>query len=71
LPKLRQGRGVYCGSIGYFGFNGQLDLNIAIQPPCFHKARRGSGRRGITARSEPAEYEETLTTSRTAEAFAP
>ncbi|QRM32984.1 aminodeoxychorismate synthase component I [Microvirga sp. VF16] len=56
-------RQVYCGSIGYFGFDGTADTNIAIRTvmlkdrsAVFHA---GSG---ITALSEPrAEYEETLT----------
>ncbi len=83
-PKIRameviaeiegQGRGVYCGSIGYFGFNGQVDLNIAIRTAMFSQGMaRFQGGGGITARSEPAaEYEETLTkTTRIMEAFAP
>jgi para-aminobenzoate synthetase component I len=70
----RQGRGVYCGSIGYFGFNGQVDLNIAIRTAMFAQGvARFQGGGGITARSEPAaEYEETLTKiTRIMEAFAP
>ena len=83
-PKIRameviaeieqQGRGVYCGSIGYFGFNGQVDLNIAIRTAMFSNGTaRFQGGGGITARSEPAaEYEETLTKiTRIMEAFAP
>ena len=83
-PKIRameviaeiegQGRGVYCGSIGYFGFNGQVDLNIAIRTAMFSQGTaRFQGGGGITARSEPAaEYEETLTKiTRIMEAFAP
>lgn len=32
IEELEQtSRGVYCGSIGYFGFNGNVDLNIAIR----------------------------------------
>ena len=67
-------RGVYCGSIGYFGFNGQVDLNIAIRTAMFSQGTaRFQGGGGITARSEPAaEYEETLTkVKRIMEAFAP
>lgn len=70
----RQGRGVYCGSIGYFGFNGQVDLNIAIRTAMFSQGMaRFQGGGGITARSEPAaEYDETLTkVTRIMEAFAP
>ncbi|EIM30905.1 anthranilate/para-aminobenzoate synthase component I [Microvirga lotononidis] len=58
----RCARQVYCGSIGYFGFDGTADTNIAIRTimltdgsAVFHA---GSG---ITALSNPqAEYEETL-----------
>ncbi len=67
-------RGVYCGSIGYFGFNGQVDLNIAIRTAMFSQGvARFQGGGGITARSEPAaEYEETLSkVNRVMEAFAP
>jgi len=60
LEGLR--RHVYCGSIGYLGFDGALDLNIAIRTltvlngqACFHAGG------GIVADSQPAdEYEETL-----------
>ncbi len=70
----RQARGVYCGSIGYFGFNQTSDFNIAIRTALFSAGQahvQGGG--GITARSEPAaEYEESLTKiSRLMEAFAP
>ena len=83
-PKIRameiiaelegQARGVYCGSIGYFGFNQSSDFNIAIRTALFSDTTayvQGGG--GITARSEPAaEYEESLTkVSRLMEAFAP
>jgi para-aminobenzoate synthetase component 1 len=55
-------RGVYCGAIGFIGFNGNMDTNIAIRTvtiddglAVFHA---GSG---ITAMSDSeAEYEETL-----------
>ncbi|MEY9511437.1 aminodeoxychorismate synthase component I [Bradyrhizobium elkanii] len=55
-------REVYCGSIGFIGFNGQMDTNIAIRTvmiddelAVFHAGG------GITAMSNPeAEYEETL-----------
>ena len=56
-------RGIYCGAIGAFGFNGTVDLNIAIRTVTFrnHHARFHAGG-GITALSEPeAEYDETLT----------
>jgi para-aminobenzoate synthetase component I len=83
-PKIRameiiaeiegQSRGVYCGAIGYLGFNGRVDMNIAIRTAMFSGGiARVSGGGGITARSEPAaEYEETLTkVSRIMQAFAP
>ncbi|EIG61378.1 aminodeoxychorismate synthase component I [Bradyrhizobium sp. WSM1253] len=55
-------REVYCGAIGFIGFNGHMDTNIAIRTvtidddlAVFHA---GSG---ITAMSKPeAEYQETL-----------
>jgi len=67
-------RGVYCGTIGYLGFNGRADLNIAIRTAQFHGGvARVQGGGGITARSSPAaEYEESLTKiRRIMEAFAP
>lgn len=55
-------RGIYCGSIGYIGFDGNMDTNIAIRTLC----QRGKGLEfwaggGIVAdsRSE-AEFQETL-----------
>ena len=67
-------RGVYCGAIGYLGFNGRADLNIAIRTAQFSGGiARVQGGGGITARSNPAaEYEESLTKiKRIMEAFAP
>ena len=67
-------RGVYCGAIGYLGFNGKADLNIAIRTAQFADGvARVQGGGGITARSNPAaEYEESLTKiKRIMEAFAP
>ncbi|MBI5829102.1 MAG: aminodeoxychorismate synthase component I [Chloroflexi bacterium] len=60
LESLR--RHVYCGAIGYLGFDGRMDLNIAIRTitivgdqAYFHAGG------GIVADSDPkAEYEETL-----------
>ncbi len=55
-------RGVYTGAIGYFGFDGTMDLNIAIRTcilkeGCAYFHVGG----GIVADSEPeAEYQETL-----------
>jgi para-aminobenzoate synthetase component I len=58
----RAPRGVYCGAIGWVGFDGSMDLNIAI------RTLTASGRNmtlnaggGITLLSDPAaEYDETL-----------
>ena len=55
-------RGVYTGAIGYFGFDGTMDLNIAIRT-CILKNGRAHFHvgGGIVADSEPeAEYQETL-----------
>ena len=56
-------RGVYCGSIGYIGFNGHCDFNIAIRTVEVAGGMvRVQGGGGITARSQAtAEYEESLT----------
>jgi para-aminobenzoate synthetase component 1 len=71
-PKIRameviaeleaQPRGVYCGAIGYFGFNGACDFNIAIRTlQVADGLMRIQGGGGITARSDAvAEYEESL-----------
>jgi para-aminobenzoate synthetase component 1 len=67
-------RGIYCGAIGYLGFNGHADLNIAIRTAQFSGGlARVQGGGGITARSVPAtEYEESMTKlKRIMEAFAP
>ncbi|UXN63892.1 aminodeoxychorismate synthase component I [Phyllobacterium sp. A18/5-2] len=58
----REARGVYCGSIGFIGFNGNFDGNIGIRTVLFQggKAVFQAGG-GITALSDPAaEYQETL-----------
>ncbi len=60
-------RGPYCGSIGYWGFDGAMDLSILIRTlSCRREGEtwrvelRAGG--GIVADSDPAaEYEETLT----------
>ena len=55
-------RGVYCGAIGYLGFNGAMDTNIAIRTLTFRdeKVQFHTGG-GITILSNPAaEYEECL-----------
>ncbi|GLS23766.1 aminodeoxychorismate synthase, component I [Labrys miyagiensis] len=58
----REPRGIYCGAIGWIGFDGAADLNIAIRTLTFDgrdlHVRAGGG---ITLLSDPAgEYEETL-----------
>ncbi|MEE2950037.1 MAG: aminodeoxychorismate synthase component I [Pseudomonadota bacterium] len=61
IEKTR--RGPYCGAIGYIGFDGAADLNIAIRTVTFEdeRARLAAGG-GITVLSDPkAEYEETFT----------
>jgi para-aminobenzoate synthetase component 1 len=55
-------RGVYCGAIGYVGFDGDMDLNVAIRTLTVSagEARFYAGG-GIVADSDPAaEYQETL-----------
>ncbi len=72
-PKLRameiitelegHGRGPYCGSIGWIGFDGSFDFNIAIRTVTFtgDTAVFQTGG-GITALSDPAaEFDETVT----------
>jgi para-aminobenzoate synthetase component I len=66
-------RGVYCGSIGYMGYSGHCDFNIAIRTVQQVGGKlfvQGGG--GITARSNPAaEYDESLLkVARILEAFA-
>lgn len=76
-PKIRSmeiidelektGRGVYCGSIGYMGFDGTCDINVAIRTIVIDgkKAVFNSGG-GITYDSNPVqEYEETIHKVRT------
>lgn len=59
-------RGIYTGSIGYIGFDGDMDLNIVIRTLVVKNGRiyfQVGG--GITADSEPpAEYLETLDKAR-------
>lgn len=67
-------RGIYCGSVGYLGFGGEADFNIAIRTVSFANGLASfQGGGGITARSTPAaEYDETLTkVARIMQAFAP
>ncbi|OUD14063.1 anthranilate synthase component I family protein [Thioflexithrix psekupsensis] len=53
-------RGIYCGSIGYVGFDGQLNSNIAIRTACYQAGIWLSwAGGGIVADSSPEqEYEE-------------
>ncbi len=56
-------RGLYTGSIGYFGFNGDLDFNIVIRTLVLNKSKTGHLQvgAGIVYDSNPSrEYEETL-----------
>lgn len=55
-------RGVYCGAIGYVGFDGHLETNIAIRTMVYAKGEiRCWAGGGIVAESEcEAEYQETL-----------
>lgn len=59
-------RGPYCGSIGYIGFNGEMDCSITIRTYAIKNNRVTFQAGGaIVADSDPlAEYEETLTKSR-------
>ncbi|MEH2563561.1 chorismate-binding protein [Bradyrhizobium sp. AZCC 2289] len=55
-------RGVYCGAIGFIGFSGNMDTNIAIRTATIRNGTAvfyAGG--GITAMSQPQiEYEETF-----------
>jgi len=65
-------RDVYCGAIGYFGFDGSADFNIAIRTATFAKGRASLGAGcGITLLSDPAaEFEEAeLKAARLIDAF--
>ena len=55
-------RGIYCGAIGYVGFDGNMDTNIAIRTLVYSDNEiRGWAGGGIVADSEvQAEYQETL-----------
>lgn len=58
----RVGRGCYCGSLGYFGFDGAADLNLLIRTLVIAPGRIAfAAGGGITAASDPAaEYAESL-----------
>jgi len=55
-------RGLYCGAIGYIGFDGDMDTNIAIRTAVVSKNRLSFyAGGGIVADSDaPKEYTETL-----------
>ncbi|MDM8547439.1 aminodeoxychorismate synthase component I [Candidatus Venteria ishoeyi] len=55
-------RGIYCGTIGYLGYDGQMDSNIAIRTLSFQQGQiQCWAGGGIVADSEAqAEYQETL-----------
>jgi para-aminobenzoate synthetase component 1 len=57
-----QRRGIYCGAIGYMGFDGDMDTNIAIRTLVYAAGEiRCWAGGGIVADSEAAaEYQETL-----------
>ena len=71
-PKLRamqiieelegRRRGVYCGAIGYLGYDGGMDTNIAIRTLVMRRGRlRFWSGGGIVFDSDsPSEYQETL-----------
>jgi para-aminobenzoate synthetase component 1 len=57
-----QHRGLYCGSIGYIGWDGNMDTNIAIRTLIYSAGKiQFSVGGGIVADSNEAEeYQETL-----------
>ncbi len=57
------GRGIYAGAIGYFGFTRRMDTAITIRTVVIHKGKAYiQAGAGIVADSDPGrEYEETLT----------
>ncbi len=57
-----QRRGLYCGTIGYIGFDGNMDSNIAIRTLVYANGEiRGWAGGGIVADSDKdAEYKETM-----------
>ncbi len=63
IAELEQApRGLYCGAMGYFGYNGESQFNIAIRTMVRESGKlRFSAGAGIVADSDPEkEYEETL-----------
>jgi anthranilate synthase component 1 len=75
-PKIRameiinlleaEGRGVYAGAVGYFGFDGNMDTCIAIRTVVIENGvAHVQAAAGIVADSIPdAEYEETVNKSK-------
>ncbi|MDZ7754229.1 MAG: aminodeoxychorismate synthase component I [Gammaproteobacteria bacterium] len=71
-PKIRameiieelepQRRGVYCGSVGYIGFDGAMDTNIAIRTLVYNRdtIRLWAGGGIVHDSTMAAEYQETL-----------
>jgi len=59
-------RGIYAGSVGYLGFNGEMDLCIAIRTAVIKDRRiHVQAGAGIVADSDPdAEWQETLSKAR-------
>lgn len=55
-------RGVYCGSIGYIGFDGNMDTNIVIRTLVYSgdEVRCWAGGGIVADSDEKAEYQETL-----------
>jgi para-aminobenzoate synthetase component I len=56
-------RGPYCGSIGYIGFDGDMDVSISIRTMIINKDNTGFLQAGgaVTAKSDPlSEYQESL-----------
>lgn len=55
-------RGPYCGSLGWIGYNGAMDTNIAIRTVAYRNGRAAfQAGGGIVLDSDPAaEYDETL-----------
>lgn len=59
----KRNRGIYCGSLGFMGFNGEMDLSIAIRTAVIqHNTLYVQAGGAVVADSDPsAEYDETMT----------